>query len=72
MSRQPASASAARRYDKGVADISELLSSQSLLAEARLEQVRALAGWHAARLRLLAAAGVMQQVEAPAGAVTVR
>lgn len=55
-----------------MADISELLSSQSLLAEARLEQVRALAGWHAARLRLLAAAGVMQQVEAPAGAVTVR
>lgn len=69
---EAASVSAARRYDKGVADISELLSSQSLLAEARLEQVRALAGWHAARLRLLAAAGVMQQVEAPAGAVTVR
>lgn len=60
---EAAAASAVRRYDKGAADITELLSSQSLLAEARLEQLRTLAEWHSARLRLLAAAGVLQAVD---------
>jgi outer membrane protein len=48
-----------RRYDKGAADITEILSTQSALSDARLERVRCLNEWHSARLRLLAGAGRM-------------
>ncbi len=48
-----------RRYDKGAADITEMLSTQSALSEAQRERIRCLAEWHSARLRLLASAGRM-------------
>ncbi|HEY7987012.1 MAG TPA: TolC family protein [Methylophilaceae bacterium] len=48
-----------RKYDKGAADILELLNTQSALADAKQERIRALAEWRAARLKLLASAGLM-------------
>jgi outer membrane protein len=56
---QAAVGSATRRYDKGVSDILELLSIQNTLADAQQERIRGLAEWHAARLKLVAAAGVL-------------
>jgi outer membrane protein len=56
---QAAMASSRRRYNEGVADIVELLNAQAALAEARSERTRSLAEWRSARLRLLAAAGVL-------------
>ncbi|WP_310462409.1 TolC family protein [Sphaerotilus sp.] len=56
---QAAVGSATRRYDKGVSDILELLTSQNTLADAQQERIRCLAEWHAARLKLAAAAGVL-------------
>jgi outer membrane protein len=56
---QAAVGSATRRYDKGVSDILELLSTQNTLADAHQERIRCLADWHSARLKLLAAAGVL-------------
>jgi outer membrane protein len=46
-----------RRYDKGAADITEVLSTQSALSDAQRERVRCLAELNSARLRLLASAG---------------
>jgi outer membrane protein len=51
--------SSQKRYDKGVADILELLSTQSALADAQQERVRCLSDWRSARLRLLSGAGVL-------------
>lgn len=51
--------SSQKRYDKGAADILELLSTQSSLADAQQERVRCLSDWRAARLRLMASAGVL-------------
>lgn len=51
--------SSRKRYDKGAADILELLSAQAALADARQERIRCLAEWQAARLRLLASAGML-------------
>jgi outer membrane protein len=48
-----------RKYDRGVADILEMLSVQSALADAGQERVRALSEWRSARLRLLANAGTV-------------
>ncbi len=48
-----------RRYDRGAADITELLNTQSSLSDAQRERIRCLAEWHSARLRLLANAGEM-------------
>lgn len=48
-----------RRYNKGAADIIEVLSTQSALADAWNERIRCLAEWHSARLQLLANAGKM-------------
>jgi len=48
-----------RRYNKGAADITEVLNTQSNLSDAGRERVRCLAEWHSARLRLLASAGRM-------------
>ena len=58
-SAQSALAASQRRYDKDAADITEVLSTQSALADAWNERVRALAEWHSARLQLLAGAGQM-------------
>jgi outer membrane protein len=46
-----------RRYERGAADITEMLDTQSALTLARRERIRCLAEWHSARLRLLASAG---------------
>lgn len=54
-----ASAVSQRKYDKGAADIMELLNTQAALADAQNERIRCLAEWRAARLRLLASAGQM-------------
>lgn len=56
--------SAGRRYERGVGDITELLNTQGAYNEARYERLRTLAEWHAARLVLLAAAGVLNTVDA--------
>jgi len=48
-----------RKYDRGAADISEILSTQAALADAWQERIRCLAEWHSARLRLLASAGLL-------------
>ena len=48
-----------RKYDKGAADILELLNTQAALADAEQERIRSLAEWRAARLKLLASAGLM-------------
>lgn len=54
---QEALAVSKRRYDKGAADITEMLSTQATLSDARHQRIRSLAEWHSARLRLLASAG---------------
>ena len=61
---QEALAVSKRRYDKGAADITEMLSTQSTLSEARHQRIRCLAEWHSARLRLLASAGQMGRAAA--------
>lgn len=48
-----------RKYDKGVADILDMLSVQAALADAEQERIRAMAEWHSARLRLLSNSGVI-------------
>lgn len=53
-----------RRYDKGAADITEMLSTQSTLSEARHQRIRCLSEWHSARLRLLSSAGQMGRTAA--------
>lgn len=58
---QAALASSERRYDRGVADITELLSTQAALADARQEHVRSVSDGIASRLRLAAAAGVLSR-----------
>jgi outer membrane protein len=66
---EEASRSSARRYAKGAADILELLSTQNALAEAQQERIRCLSEWSAARLRLLSAVGVLEQIPGGAQAV---
>jgi outer membrane protein len=61
---QAAVGSATRRHDKGVSDILELLTTQNALADAHQERIRCLAEWHAARLKLAAAAGVLGAADA--------
>lgn len=51
--------SSIRRYDKGAADILELLTAETTLAEAQEERIRCIAEYRSARLRLMANAGVM-------------
>ena len=54
---QEALASSQRKYDKGAADIVEMLNAQKELADAKQERVRSVSDWRSARLRLMAAAG---------------
>ncbi|CAN5439486.1 cyclolysin secretion protein CyaE [soil metagenome] len=56
---QDALASVQRKFDRGAADILELLSTQSALSDAQLERVRCLSDWRSSRLRLLASAGML-------------
>jgi outer membrane protein len=51
--------SSQRRYDKGAADVLELLSTQNALADAQQERVRCLSDWRSSRLRLMSSAGVL-------------
>lgn len=63
--------SSQRRYANGAANIIELLTAQSNLADAEQQRVQTLAEWNAARLRLMASAGSLgmarmsQPVDAP-------
>ena len=52
-------AASQRRYEKGVADILELLTTQNALSDAQLERIRCQAEWRSARLRLLATTGII-------------
>lgn len=54
---QAALASVQRKFDKGAADILEILSTQAALSDAQQERIRCLADWRGARLRLRASAG---------------
>jgi outer membrane protein len=56
---QNALASSQRKFERGAADILEMLSTQSALADAQQERIRCLAEWHSSRLRLLATAGTL-------------
>ncbi|MFZ6645673.1 TolC family protein [Undibacterium sp. TJN25] len=48
-----------RKFDKGAADILDMLSAQAALSDARQERVRCQADWRSARLTLMAAAGAL-------------
>jgi len=48
-----------RRYEKGAADILEILNTQTALSDAQQERIRSLSEWRSARLRLLASAGML-------------
>lgn len=58
-SAQNALMSVQRKFDRGAADIVEMLSAQSALADAQAQRIRCLAERRSARLRLLASAGVL-------------
>ena len=51
--------SSVKRYNLGAADILELLSTQTALAEAQEEKIRCISEWRSSRLRLLASAGLL-------------
>ncbi|MDD5297123.1 MAG: TolC family protein [Rhodocyclaceae bacterium] len=53
-----------RRFEKGAADILEILHVQSALADAHQENIRCRMEWRSARLRLLANAGLMGRGDA--------
>lgn len=55
--------SSQKRYDRGAADILELLSTQRTLADAQQERVRCLSEWYSARLRLMSSAGLLGRDE---------
>lgn len=56
---QTALQSSQKRYDRGVADVLELLATQGALADAQQERVRCLSDWRSARLRLMSSSGVL-------------
>ena len=55
--------SSLRRYDRNAAYILEVLNSQSALADAEQERIRAVAEWRSARLRLLAESGILGRAD---------
>jgi outer membrane protein len=67
---QEALISSQRKYDKGAADIVEMLNSQKELAGAKQERVRAISDWRSARLRLMAAAGQLGRTQLEVSALT--
>jgi outer membrane protein len=48
-----------RRFDRGVADMIEILNVQATLTDAQQERIRALADWQSARLKLISSAGML-------------
>lgn len=57
LAARAALASAQRKFDKGAADILEMLHAQSALADAEEERIRCLSEWREAKLRLMATVG---------------
>jgi outer membrane protein len=55
--------SAQRKFDKGAADVTEILNTQTALTDATLERIRCQADWQSARLRLFANAGKLERSE---------
>ena len=53
--------SSQRRYDNGAADILELLTTQTALADAKSERARCLSEWRTARLTLLTSSGLLNR-----------
>jgi outer membrane protein len=51
--------SAKRKYERGAADIQEILQTQNAVADARQERVRCLSELRSARLRLLTSTGIL-------------
>jgi len=51
--------SSARRYSNGAANILELLTAQTNLADAQQQRVQCLSDWYAGRLHLMTSAGVL-------------
>ncbi|MDD2852097.1 MAG: TolC family protein [Desulfuromonadaceae bacterium] len=58
-SAQSALAVSQRKYEKGAADITEVLNTQAALADAWNDRIRCLSEWHSSRLQLLTCAGRM-------------
>lgn len=58
-SAQASLESSQRKFERGAADIVEMLNVQAALADARLERIRSLSEWRSSRLRLLASAGLL-------------
>lgn len=56
-------ASSQRKYEKGAADVSEILSTQKALADALQERIRCISEWRSASLRIVAAAGRLGTVQ---------
>jgi len=56
---QHALAVSRRKYEKGAADILEILNTQNALADAEQEHIHCLADWRSARLRLLSSVGTI-------------
>lgn len=56
-SAQEALTTVQRKFDRGAADVLEILGTQTALSDARQERIRCLAEWRSARLTLLANAG---------------
>ncbi|MBF0098331.1 MAG: TolC family protein [Magnetococcales bacterium] len=54
---QEAVSSMQRKFDRGAADILEILNTQTALSDAQQERIRCLADWRAARLKLFSTAG---------------
>ncbi|MGO4605846.1 TolC family protein [Variovorax sp. 2RAF20] len=54
---QSSLASSQHKYEKGAADVLEILSTQKALADAQEERIRCLSEWRSASLRVVAAAG---------------
>ncbi|WP_307866921.1 TolC family protein [Variovorax sp. E3] len=46
-----------RKYEKGAADVLEILNTQKALADAQQERIRCITEWRSASLRAIAAAG---------------
>jgi outer membrane protein len=55
--------SSQRKYERGAADILEILNTQAALSDAQLERIRSLSEWRSARLRLMANAGQMGRTQ---------
>lgn len=54
---QSSLASSQRKYEKGAADVLEILSTQKALAEAQQERIRCVSEWRSASLRVVSTAG---------------